>query len=148
LYQGSPPAPRSGSTVCNCTPEAVIQAQIVSYLDSINVDPFTATLGGVYCSRSQRKKILQLGYKKGVPDLVIFVPRGIYHGLLLEVKSLRGRVSAEQKRWHTSLENNGYFVAIPRSFEQAKELIHLYLSLDMKQISESAENDIKLDRSV
>lgn len=83
----------------------------------------------MYCSRNQRKKIQALGYKKGVPDLLVFVPRGIYHGLCIEVKSAKGRVTRDQKRWHDSLERNGYFVMVPRSFEQAKDLIDQYMKL-------------------
>lgn len=83
----------------------------------------------MYASANQRRKIQALGYKKGVPDILVFVPRGRYHGLCIEVKSAKGRITREQNRWHDNLERNGYFVMIPRSIEQAKELIEQYMQL-------------------
>jgi hypothetical protein len=106
-----------------------IQQSIVAYLEDKGIHPFTATCGGVYISRAQRGKIKRLGYKKGVPDLLVFVPKGKYHGLCIEVKSPKGRVSAEQRRWHDDLDRNNYFIIVPRSLEQAKDRIDEYMNL-------------------
>lgn len=101
----------------------------MEYIEQCGIHPFTATCGGVYVSRIQRCKIKKLGYKKGVPDIIVFVPKGKYHGLCIEVKTPKGRVTTEQRRWHDDLDRNGYFIIVPRSFEQAKHLIDEYMKL-------------------
>jgi hypothetical protein len=107
----------------------VIQQNVVAYIEEKLISPFTATCGGVYSSKTQRCKIMKLGYKKGVPDLLIFVPKGKYHGMMMEVKTPKGRVTEHQKKWHEGLRRNDYFVCVPRSFEEAKKFIDEYMAL-------------------
>jgi hypothetical protein len=109
--------------------EAIIQKDIVKYLEDSLIGPFTATCGGVYCSKAQRMKVKALGYKKGVPDLLIFIAKGPYNGLCIEVKTRKGRITPEQRRWHEALSRNGYKVLVPRSFEEAKCSIDEYMKL-------------------
>ena len=63
----------------------------------------------------------------GVPDIFIAVPRREYHGMFLELKSLKGRASKEQLEMLTRLSNEGYFTAICNSLEEAIEYISYYL---------------------
>jgi len=57
-------------------------------------------------------KLKGMGMKRGVPDLVLPVPRGSYHGLYLELKSPSGRVRATQRWWLQALAEEGYGVEV------------------------------------
>jgi hypothetical protein len=52
------------------------------------------------------------GVKPGVPDICLPVPRGDWHGLYIELKTRRGRVSAAQREWLTALARQGYRTAV------------------------------------
>lgn len=47
------------------------------------------------------------GVRRGIPDLLLLVPRGQFHGLALELKIPGGRISPEQKdvMWFLSSQN-------------------------------------------
>ena len=67
------------------------------------------------------------GVLAGVPDLCLPVARSGWHGLYLELKARRGRISPEQSRWHVDLVAEGYAVAVVRSFEGARSVLLDYL---------------------
>lgn len=69
------------------------------------------------------------GVKPGVPDLMLPVPRGGYHGLFIELKRTKGgRASEEQRAWIRSLKRLGYEAVICRGWEEAAETIKGYLT--------------------
>ena len=74
-------------------------------------------------------KLKKAGVKAGVPDLFFCVPRGGYHGLFIELKSEKGRLSNEQKYWLEVLANNGYRSAVCFGLDEAKNTIIDYLNL-------------------
>lgn len=68
------------------------------------------------------------GVKPGVPDLFLPVPRGIYHGLFIELKRYKGgRVSKEQTEWMAALRTMGFVAEVANGWEQAAEIISIYL---------------------
>ena len=69
----------------------------------------------------------RLGVKPGVPDLCLPVPRQGYHGLYIEMKCGRGKLSDCQREWIAALTKQGYCCAVCWSWEQAKEAIQAYL---------------------
>ena len=70
------------------------------------------------------------GVKAGVPDLMLPVARGGYHGLFIELKRLDGgRLRPEQKAWLDKLRAQGYRAAVCRGWEEASEEILQYLDL-------------------
>lgn len=73
-------------------------------------------------------KLKQQGVKSGVPDIVLPVARGKYHGLYIELKTLRGRVSDTQKQWLDALRNQGYAAIVCRSADEARAMIGRYLA--------------------
>lgn len=69
----------------------------------------------------------QLGVKAGVPDLCLPVPRGMFHGLFIEMKSPDGKATKKQKEWLAKLAKQGYDTAVCYSFEEAQKKIIEYI---------------------
>lgn len=67
------------------------------------------------------------GVVSGSPDMFLFVSRGIYFGLGIEMKTEQGTQSANQKLWQKEAETQGYKYAICRSIEEFIQLINDYL---------------------
>lgn len=74
-------------------------------------------------------RLKAMGTKPGVPDLLLPVARGGYHGLALEMKSPtgKGRVRPEQAAWLTALREEGWATAVRCSWVDAANTIMLYL---------------------
>lgn len=69
------------------------------------------------------------GVKRGVPDIMLPVSRGVYHGLFIELKRQRGgQVSHEQRDWLDALAIQGYRCHVCRGFEEAKRAILDYMA--------------------
>lgn len=68
----------------------------------------------------------QMGVKSGVPDLFYPVPMKGYHGLFIEMKAGKGRLSMEQRKWIAALEQLGYKCVVAHGWEQAKEALIEY----------------------
>lgn len=69
------------------------------------------------------------GVKSGVPDYCLPVARGGFHGLYIELKSLTGYASAEQKNWIEALRTEGYRAEVCRGWEQAWAVLREYLGI-------------------
>lgn len=72
-------------------------------------------------------KLKAEGVKPGVPDLFLPVPRGGHHGLFIEMKAVKGKVSKEQLWWLSSLEAQGYHAEVCYGWESAAKVIEDYL---------------------
>lgn len=70
-----------------------------------------------------------LGLKAGVPDLILDYPKGIYHGLRIEMKVLPNRPTQSQLEWMQRMQDAGYMVAICYDSESAIALITEYIKL-------------------
>lgn len=71
----------------------------------------------------------QLGVKAGVPDLFLPAARGEFHGLFIEMKAEKGKVSKNQREWLKALEGQGYLCKVCFGFEEARKTIVDYLEL-------------------
>ena len=69
------------------------------------------------------------GVKAGVPDVVLPVSRGGYHGLYIELKAGKNRPTAEQTEWLTALGRNGYRTAVCYTLDDAIREVKAYLGL-------------------
>lgn len=69
----------------------------------------------------------QMGVKAGVPDLFLAAPRGTFHGLFIEMKSPKGTVRENQKKWLKRLTKQGYDTAVCYGFEEARDKIMEYI---------------------
>ena len=68
------------------------------------------------------------GVRAGVPDIFLPVAREPWHGLYIELKTRRGRVTEHQKRWIVGLREQGYMAAVCRGWHPASALIKAYLA--------------------
>lgn len=71
----------------------------------------------------------QLGVKSGVPDLMLPIPAGRYHGMFIEMKTALGETSPNQEKWLSALNSLGYLAVVAHGWEDAKCRILDYLSL-------------------
>ena len=69
------------------------------------------------------------GVKAGVPDICLPVARGQYHGLYIELKTVKGKVQKNQKEWLNALNSEGYATKVCYGWLEAKEAIEKYLGL-------------------
>lgn len=68
------------------------------------------------------------GLRRGVPDICLPVPKGKYHGLYIELKRTRGsKTSDDQAMWIAALQAQGYVADVCKGWNEARELIELYL---------------------
>lgn len=76
-------------------PENPVQISIASYLKTKGYT-FTSTQGGLFISNIRSKALLKsMGYRKGVSDIIVFVPNGT---VCIEVKK------PAQYRWNARLK--------------------------------------------
>ena len=107
-------------------PEDDLQMAVAQYLDLVSLAWFhvanerrTSVRAG---ARLKRK-----GVKPGVPDVLIFEPKGKYHGLALELKIKGNYMTLEQKHWFTRLEMKGWFCKCCYNFDEVQETVTNYL---------------------
>jgi hypothetical protein len=79
-------------------------------------------------------KMVGLGQKSGVPDLHLPVPRGLYPGLFIEMKSINGDgkktyPSKNQRWWIDNLKQKGYRVEVCWTWIEARDVLINYLNL-------------------
>lgn len=82
--------------------------------------------------KRERGKMLAEGLKAGMPDLCLPCPRGIYHGLYIEMKHGRNQPTANQKDCIKFLRQQGYFVDVCWCADEAIGLLKLYMRLKPK----------------
>ena len=69
------------------------------------------------------------GAVRGVADLILFVPRGGFHALCIEMKTPKGRQSPHQKEWQRIVEAQGYRYIVVRSVAEFIEQVTRYFGL-------------------
>lgn len=69
------------------------------------------------------------GVRKGWPDYLLLLPRGPFHGLVLELKAEQGnKPDPEQLEILGRLEAAGYAARVAWGFEEARHAIESYLA--------------------
>ena len=109
------------------TSEALEQRTVCEYLDLRRHLYCHVTNGG---SRDVREaaNLKKIGGRAGVPDLLVFEPRGSYHGLAIEMKrDARSAVSKEQRRWANDLNERGYLAVVCAGAREAIAAIDAYM---------------------
>lgn len=108
--------------------EDAFQEAVAVYLDMLKVRWCHVPNGGVRGYKTAAK-LKRQGTKPGVPDVVIFEPRGKFHGLMIELKVKGNKPSATQVEWLNGLSKNGYATFWTDSFDEVKIIVEKYLSL-------------------
>ena len=86
------------------------------------------SLNGVKLSGTQAKIAKGQGMLSGVPDLFLPVPKNGFHGLFIEMKSEKGRLTENQHWFLTNAESVGYKTAVCYSAKEAISAIEAYYS--------------------
>jgi hypothetical protein len=89
---------------------------------------FTIAPAGFIMSAGQAMKMVRLGYRSGTPDVLVFEPRGIYHGLLIEFKAPGGTISPAQREFVRLADVRGYKTAFCFSTAQGNMVLEKYLT--------------------
>jgi hypothetical protein len=79
------------------------------------------------CSIQQGRTLKRMGVKKGVADFFLAFPVNGYHGLWLELKVGKGKLTPEQISFLARKTERGYLSISVWGFEAAKEMILTYL---------------------
>ena len=101
------------------TPEGIVKNNILSWLKSKQIFAWPVDSVGIFDpTRKVFRKRHSQYHLKGVSDIL-----GIYKGkpLAIEVKSLKGRVSPEQKAFLEMFNNLGGIGFVARSIEDCEE---------------------------
>jgi len=102
---------------------------------------FTSDLSGLKLTIGQAVQVKKMRSSNGIPDLLIFKPKGKWHGLFIELKkegeklykedgSFKSEHIKEQFEMRLKLVDLGYFVNFAIGFEDAKKLIDWYMDLE------------------
>jgi len=108
--------------------EDSLQISVATYLDYLNI---------TWCHVANERKtslkagarLKNKGVKSGVPDCVIFEPKGTFNGLALELKIKPNTTTDNQKEWLKRLSENNWRSEVAYSFDEAKIVIDDYLKL-------------------
>ena len=84
------------------------------------------SLNGVKLSGTQAKVAKGQGMLSGVPDLFLPVPKNGFHGLFIEMKSEKGKITDNQHWFLTNAESLGYKTAVCYSAKEAISAIEAY----------------------
>lgn len=79
------------------------------------------------CSVMEGRKLKRMGVKKGVLDFHLAIPLNGAHGLWIELKVGKGKLSPEQIEFIKRKTQRGYIAVAVWGFEAAKETILTYL---------------------
>ena len=110
--------------------EQSLQSAVIMYIQlKYPKARYCASLGGQYQPyQSQRIRAQRNGYVKGFPDLFIYEARNGYHGLALEIKTLKGRATIEQKEWIEALNERGFKAEVVKGLPAILKLIDSYMN--------------------
>lgn len=87
---------------------------------------FSVPNGGMRNAGTARRLKAE-GVVSGVSDLILLMPNSEYHGLCIELKTNKGRQTANQKSWEQDVQKQGYQYIVVRSFDEFVSAITQYL---------------------
>jgi hypothetical protein len=112
-------------------PEDDLQMACIEWFD-LQFPKLSRLLIHVPNQRKQDKikgaRLKKMGVRPGVSDLILLIPKNnSIHGLCIEMKSEKGKLSENQVNWLNEVANNGYMTCVCNSFESFKNWINSYL---------------------
>jgi VRR-NUC domain len=75
------------------------------------------------------RKMKAEGVKPGVPDIFLPVARQGYHGLWIEMKRIKGKLTPRQKQWIDNMLAGGYLAVCCRGADEAIDVIEKYMQI-------------------
>jgi hypothetical protein len=109
-------------------PEQQLQNKVANYLRLRHPELlWTISPAGLVRGASMAVLMKRMGYMNGTPDLIIFEPRGIWHGLFVELKVPGGAVSPDQTSFLAKAFERRYATAVCWSYEEAIKTVDNYL---------------------
>jgi hypothetical protein len=107
--------------------ESDIQKTLCTYLDLLKVNYF-AVCNERQTTLARGFRFKQMGVTAGVSDLVIYSPGASHAVLFLELKTVRGRATIQQRQFEAMVIANPQLVyCIAYGLEDAKNCVHKYL---------------------
>lgn len=87
---------------------------------------------GGFRDKREAAKLKAMGVKRGFPDLGLFVRRGEYSALFIELKKPKnktkaGKTNDEQDNWLEYLRTQGFGTIVCTGWEQARDTLIKYL---------------------
>jgi hypothetical protein len=128
------PAPKRKRKPTPAAPsEHAIQADLVARIAARAADHPALRLlysvpNGGHRHAAVAGKMKAEGQRAGVPDLVLPVARGGWHGLFVEMKRPGGKVSAYQRWWLDALAEQGYYTVVCYGADEAEQTILNYVN--------------------
>jgi hypothetical protein len=108
--------------------EEQIQILLVDYMRALgHGDVFIHIPNGGYRSKPTGLRFKKMGVTAGVSDLFFAYPVREAHGLWLEVKSKKGKLSAAQREWAEKMNKFGYVAKTCYGIEEGIDIISNYL---------------------
>jgi hypothetical protein len=83
-------------------------------------------------SYAQASYMKSEGLVAGIADIFLMCPTSCYHGMFIELKSAKGKVSSSQKEFMAAASSMNYLAVVCFGFDEAKEAITKYLQ-DIKK---------------
>lgn len=88
-----------------------------------------AIANGGFRHKATAARLKITGVKSGVPDICLPVARGRYHGLYIELKTIKGKPSENQLKWIGWLKATGHVAEVCYGNQAATDMIEWYLNL-------------------
>lgn len=109
-------------------PEQQMQNKVANYLRLRYPSLlWTISPAGLVRGASMAVLMKRMGYRNGTPDIIIFEPKGIWHGLFIELKAIKGTISDEQREFLATASGLKYATAVCWSYEEAIQTVDNYM---------------------
>jgi hypothetical protein len=73
------------------------------------------------------KMLVKAGLKKGVSDIFVAIPIQPYHGLFIEMKSVKGKPTKTQLKFQKDVMMKGYMAVICYGCDEAIKVLNAYI---------------------
>lgn len=112
--------------------EYAIQSAFIRYMELMHPDILlTISPAGFIMSAGMARKMVNMGYRKGTPDVLIFEPRATSHGFFIEFKAPGGKTSESQESFLALARQKGYGTAVCFDTASAITIIEEYLKREL-----------------
>ena len=124
--------------VYNITCERELQEEVVKFLNTTDLMFSCSHTDGMLNTPERRNEARMMGYRKGLPDIIIYTPCSNFNGLALEIKAPWG--TGELKEHQEEILNefsdkNNYYVLVSNNLVKIVETITIYRLNSLMTIS-------------